>query len=203
MELIVDTDCGVDDATSIILALNTHKSLLNKIHAITTVRGNVPAPAATEAARLIIGVCNRPPYPPLYEGATSPLISSYYKEVATWAGHAEDGLGGFSDSEEFKSVYKGFADRVNVDKTVIAAVRIVKLVQGNPPGFFTIVALGPLTNIALAVTLFPGLFQRLKSIWMMGGSTHSKGNSGLASEVHHVITVSLISITIQRPRILF
>jgi purine nucleosidase len=161
MELIIDTDCGIDDLTSLILALNAKKSIINKIHAITTVCGNVNVPEATQAARIVVGLCGKQPYPQIYQGANSPLISGYYKDVPTFEGHGKDGLGDFSKTDEFKSVFSKFADRATVDTSIIAAVKIVELVRSKPPGFFTICAIGPLTNIALAVSIYPELLNKV------------------------------------------
>jgi purine nucleosidase len=161
MELIIDTDCGVDDATSLILAFHAKKSIINKIHAITTVAGNVSVDCASEAARLVVGLCDKVQYTPIYQGAVKPLVSGYYPDVPRWPGHGADGFGGFTETVEAKKLFAGFADRVNVDKSIIAAVKIVELVKSHPPGFFTICALGPLTNLAIALQLYPELFERV------------------------------------------
>jgi inosine-uridine nucleoside N-ribohydrolase len=60
-----------------------------------------------------------------------------------------------------------------------AANALIELVNANQ-GQITIVALGPLTNIAVAITLDPTFLSKVKSIYCMGGCLHAKGNSNMS-----------------------
>lgn len=169
--LIIDTDCGIDDVTSLIMALKTPAA---NVLCITTVAGtslpaltatintgNVSVEAATRGTRTVIGLCGGP-CPPVFQGAAAPLIHGYHPAVPSWPGHGKDGFGGAI------SQFAHYADSVpDVDVSVHAAVKLVQIVRSQAEGSVSICALGPLTNIAIAVSLDPQFLGRLKHLWIM------------------------------------
>ena len=85
-KLIIDTDCGSDDAVALIMAL---KSREVSVEAITTVGGNVPMELATQNALMTMAITGAQ-MPPLYAGAARPLFRDLVTAVNV---HGEDGMG--------------------------------------------------------------------------------------------------------------
>ena len=156
--LIIDTDPGVDDAQAILLTL-AHPDA--KVEAITTVNGNVNIDLTTANALKILDVAEKDI--PVYRGCDRPLISR--PEYATYV-HGFDGLGdcGIPPSKR----------EVQSEHAVHALVRLAN----ENPGELTLVAIGPLTNLAIALSLDPDLPKKFKQLVIMGGAIYSKGNAG-------------------------
>lgn len=97
----------------------------------------------------------------------------------------EDGFGDFEFRDEILS---------EVDRSIHAAVALVKLAR-NYPGELSVIALGPLTNIAIAMTLDPEFAKNVKRFFIMGGSVSGVGNKspgvefnfGADPESNHVV----------------
>lgn len=177
-KLIIDTDCGGDDAVAILMAL-THPDV--EVVAITTVWGNVDVDQAVENAGKLLDFYDKDI--PLYRGAAEPLMGT--RETTQWGGYGSDGFG---DAEFPRS-----ARAANVSKTKHAAMALVEIlssidvVSEGEDVVWQVVTLGPLTNIALALKLNPNLLANvggrdIPGLVIMGGTIEAKGNSGLASE---------------------
>ncbi len=154
-KIIFDTDIGVDDAFALAFAA---KSL--DILGITTVFGNVPVSQAVSNARLFsqkIGL-----NVPIYRGSSRPL--AHAPSTPAWAVHGEDGLGGVFDNP-----WNGAAD--NAIEFIIRSVRA-------HPDALTLVAIGPLTNIAMAINQAPDIVPQIKQLVIMGGAFGTQGHSG-------------------------
>ena len=156
--LIIDTDPGVDDAHALLLAL-AHPDV--KVEAITTVSGNVSIDLTTANALKILDVAEKDI--PVYRGCDRPLIN--IPEYATYV-HGTDGLGDCGIS-----VSKMLA------KAEHAVHALIRLANENP-GELTLVAIGPLTNLAVALRLDSDLPHKFKQLVIMGGAIYSKGNAG-------------------------
>jgi inosine-uridine nucleoside N-ribohydrolase len=156
--LIIDTDPGVDDAHAILLAL-AHPDV--QVEAITTVSGNVSIDLTTANALKILDVAEKDI--PVYRGCDRPLINM--PEYAAYV-HGADGLGDCGISASKRQV-----------QTEHAVHALVRLANENP-GELTLVAIGPLTNLAVALSLDPELPTKFKQLVIMGGAIYSKGNAG-------------------------
>ena len=156
--LIIDTDPGVDDAHAILLAL-AHPDV--QVEAITTVSGNVSIDLTTANALKILDVAEKEL--PVYRGCDRPLINS--PQYAAFV-HGEDGLGDCGIPLSKK--------RACPEHAVHALVRLAN----ENPGEFTLVAIGPLTNLAVALRLDPDLPGKFKGLVIMGGAIYSRGNAG-------------------------
>lgn len=154
---IIDTDPGVDDAHAILLTL-AHPDV--QVEAITTVNGNVDLDLTTANALKILDMAGRDV--PVYRGCDRPLINR--PESAAYV-HGADGLGDCGIPESKKQVQSEHAVRA-----------LVRLANENP-GEFTLVAIGPLTNLAVALSLDPDLPMKFKQLVIMGGAIYSKGNT--------------------------
>src|SRR5499427_9167695 len=158
---LIDTDVASDDAVAIIMALRAPDV---RVVAITTVAGNVDVQQATRNALYTVELCGADV--PVYTGAEKPLLRAY--QNATWF-HGCDGLGELGYPPPKRSPAKLHA----VDATIEA-------VEANPG--LVIVALAPLTNIALAVTRKPDIVSRVGRCVVMGGAPCCEGNVTPAAE---------------------
>ena len=156
MRIILDTDPGVDDAFAIMyLAAQVDAEIV----AVGSVHGNVPAPLAAQNALRLLELVNISA--PVAIGAARPIAQPL--QTAEFV-HGADGLGGRA----------GPAPR-GTPVSESAAEQLVRLARAEP-GELTLLALGPLTNIALAVLLEPDLPKLLRSVVVMGGAVTVPGN---------------------------
>lgn len=157
VRLVIDTDPGVDDAHAILMAL-AHPDV--HVEAITSVSGNVGVHLTTANACHILDAAGVDV--PVFEGAEAALISR--NPPADYV-HGKDGLGDSNLPASKRVVEKEHA--VNA---------LVRLANENP-GELTLVAIGPLTNIALATCLDPALPSKYKKLVIMGGAIRAQGNT--------------------------
>ena len=159
VRLVVDTDPGVDDAHAILLAF-AHPDV--RVEAITTVAGNVALPLTTANAATILDILEvTAERTPIYAGADRALLGAGGDAALV---HGADGLG--------SSGYPASGRRIEAEHGVLALIRLAD----ESPGELTLVALGPLTNLALALRLDPQLPRKYKSLVVMGGAIRSAGN---------------------------
>jgi inosine-uridine nucleoside N-ribohydrolase len=161
-QVIIDTDPGADDAIAIMLALNSPELA---VRALTVVAGNVPAAQGLDNALRLVSLARRCDLP-VAVGAQRPLV-----RILTTAEmfHGKNGLGDVQIPPATCAVDKRWAPDLIID-----------LVH-RAPHEITLVTIGPLTNIALAVTKDPTIVPLVKEVIMMGGSTCG-GNSTPVSE---------------------
>jgi len=149
--VILDTDPGVDDAMAIFLALRSPEV---KVEAITVVAGNVPLSLTLPNALRLVELAGRPEIP-VAAGASSPLLR---RLVTAKYAHGNNGLGGVELPEpKLKPVGE-------------SAVQLMSRMIHSSPGEITIVAVGPLTNVAAALVSDSSLAAKIQSIVVMGGS---------------------------------
>ena len=134
------------------------------VAAITVVAGNVDVKQATCNALYTVELCGA--NVPVYSGASKPLLCPY--ENATWF-HGRDGLGDHNYPPPKKSPASGHA----VDA-------IIETIERNPG--LVLVTLGPLTNIALAVSKNPSIATQVSRCVIMGGAPCCEGNVTPAAE---------------------
>ncbi len=151
-KIILDCDPGVDDALAILLALNSPEV---ELLGITTVAGNVNVEKTSRNTLRILNFVNRLDIP-VYRGMHKPIINEL--STAEFV-HGDDGLGDVNIPDpKNKSVEKEHA--VNY---------IIKIVE-EYKNDLTIVATGPLTNIAMAILLDPTIPKKIRKIVSMGGA---------------------------------
>ncbi len=156
--ILFDTDPGVDDAQAIAIALR-HPEL--ELLGLTTTYGNVDVSVATRNALLLAQLAGREDVP-VAQGAAAPLVKTRHPPPAHI--HGANGLGDIPLPE-----VEGKADPRS------AAQLIVDTVNARP-GEVTLVAVGPLGNLAAALQLDPGITARVKGVVIMGGSIGEGGN---------------------------
>jgi purine nucleosidase len=154
-KVVIDTDCGVDDAVAIMIAL-AHGEL--EVLGLTTVNGNVGVKQVTENVLRLLPVLGREDIP-VYRGASRPLIAQPHHASGV---HGRNGLGDVELPDAGKKI-----------EDAGAADGLARLARENPG--LTLVALGPLTNVAIALNLYPELEELLGEIVSMGGAI-GRGN---------------------------
>lgn len=156
--IIIDCDPGIDDAQAIMMA---YRNPGVQIEAITTVSGNVNVNKTTANALKILDVLNAGNIP-VFKGASSALV-----EVGLDASnvHGADGLGDCKIPESIREI--------NSEHAALALIRLAK----ENRDALTLVAIGPLTNVALALKLEPDLPSYYKNLVIMGGAYLAQGNT--------------------------
>jgi purine nucleosidase len=162
--IIIDTDPGTDDAMAILLALNSPEV---EVRAITVVPGNVPAKMGLGNALKIVSLAGRCDVP-IAAGAQHPL---FQKLITAEFWHGANGLANIELPASKCSVDSRWAPDLII-QTIHAA-----------PHEITLVPIGPLTNIALAVEKDPSIVPLVKEVVIMGGSI-SGGNVNAVAEAN-------------------
>lgn len=156
-QLLIDTDPGVDDALAILMA-HAHADVVG----LGIAAGNVGLAHTVRNARTLVDLLQAAI--PVFAGCPSPLVRSPEEDAAFV--HGEDGFGDV-----------GFPAPVAPVADETAALALLRLTRERP-GELTLVALAPLTNLALALRLDPSLPQRVKRLVVMGGAVTGHGNTG-------------------------
>ncbi|NQU07746.1 MAG: nucleoside hydrolase [Candidatus Abyssubacteria bacterium] len=172
--IIIDTDPGVDDALALILALRSPEL---KVEAITTVNGNASLKQATENALRVLEILKLPAPPPVVKGADRPLRREPFPSVSV---HGRDGLGEITFLKNRRGEDRYPPPRLRPARKY--APELICELAARHEGELTIVTLGPLTNIALALTIDRRLTRRVKEIIAMGGAYAAPGNVTPAAE---------------------
>lgn len=159
--IVIDTDPGIDDAAAIMLALASPEL---SVEAITTVYGNGTIEECTRNALILIETAGRNDIP-VFRGVGKPLLRD--PKLAHHV-HGSDALGGVGLPHPRGQPRAKHAVRELVDRVMAS------------PGEITVIALGPLTNVALALSMEPGMVQAMAELVLMGGAVLTHGN---ASEV--------------------
>ena len=177
--IILDCDPGHDDAIAILLALASPEA---RIEAVTVVAGNVPVDLAMANARRILAVAGPSPMPPVVRGAEAPL-----KRALVTAGHVhgQDGLGNLDRFVEPDGRLR-YPEPPPVLETRSAAQVILETVDRWGPEL-TLVALGPLTNLAAAAALDVRRLARVGRVVVMGGAVTAPGNVTPAAEFNFYV----------------
>jgi purine nucleosidase len=156
-KVIIDCDPGIDDATAIILALQSSRF---DIVGITTVFGNASLEQGTKNALRVVELSGKPI--PVYKGAGKPL--SVPLAPPPDFVHGKDGLGDTHQPEPTTSAQEKPAVQFLVD------------IAKQYPRQITILAVGRLTNLAEAIKLDSNFVRNVKEVILMGGSLHAAGN---------------------------
>lgn len=161
-KFLIDTDTGSDDAVALMMALR-HPEI--EIEAITVVAGNVPMKQGAQNALYTVELCGKDI--PVYEGLAKPLVVELHTAQDT---HGEDGMGDIGLDVYGRQPAVGHAVQVIIDT-----------IRANA-GQIDLVTLGPLTNVAVALTLDPTLAEKVNHCYIMGGTSDNFGNVTAVAE---------------------
>lgn len=159
-KVIIDCDPGIDDS----LALSMEEI---ELIGITVVCGNSPVEMGAKNAKKVLKHMNRLDIP-VYVGASQPLKRDYVNALDT---HGEDGLG-----ESFLP---------DVDSPVEKESAVDFLSKALRNGGCSVIALGPMTNLATLIQTDPDAFNQIEEIVSMGGNFKSHGNCSPVAEYNY------------------
>jgi purine nucleosidase len=183
--IILDTDPGIDDALAILLALAVPQV---ELEAITITFGNCSADQGVRNALSILELAQAKQIP-VAKGAERPLVQPLLLAPET---HGNTGIGYAQLPLPSIEPYPAPAVNLLIDKVMAR------------PGEMTIVAIGPLTNLALAMRIEPRLIQVIKEVFIMGGAIRHPGNTTPLAEFNtycdphaaHIVFHSGLPITL-------
>ncbi len=165
-KIIIDTDPGIDDAMAIFYALASPEL---DVVGLATVFGNAETSVCTDNALKLLEIAGRTDIP-VARGVDEPLVMPYRGPVAFV--HGSDGQG-----EVFLPPPTTSALQIDAAQFMVQTVH-------ESPGEITLVAVGPLTNIATAMQLDPEFSSQLAGIVLMGGNAFVGGNASPAAEAN-------------------
>lgn len=158
----IDTDTASDDAVAILMALRWPDV---NVLGISVVAGNVSVEKGAKNARYTVELCGEKT--PVYLGASRALVR---EPVWGYFFHGDDGMGNMNYPEPKLPLSQG--DGVNA---------FIEAVRANP-GNITLITLGPLTNIALAIRIAPDIVDKISMCYSMAGAAATLGNVSPAAE---------------------
>jgi len=173
--VVIDTDPGIDDALAIMLALRSPEL---RVELMTTVAGNVGLRAATDNARRLLALLEPTHVPRLVRGASRPLRGRLTTATEV---HGDDGLAGLSRVRDAGGRLLFPASLGPLPARGAAADAIVAKAREHGDAL-TIVALGPLTNLARALDADASAMHAVGRLIVMGGAIEAPGNVTAAAE---------------------
>ena len=177
--LVIDTDTASDDAVALMMALR-HSQV--EVAAITVVAGNVGIGQAVQNALYVVELCGETV--PVHAGASEPLVQDL---VTAQDVHGEDGMGDIGLPVSGRTPADGNAVDVLID-TFLAR-----------PGEMDLVTLGPLTNVALALTRAPEMAAAVGHCYIMGGTGAGHGNVTPLAEYNFWADPEAAAIVVRAP----
>ena len=162
-KIIFDTDPGIDDACAILLALASPEL---SIQGLTVVHGNCSLAQATQNAISILELAHAG-HIPVAKGCELPLVQPSFLAPET---HGDTGLG-------YAKLPEPRARPVIQHGTDFLIEQIL-----SSPGEITLVAIGPLTNVALAIRQEPRIVEAVRELIIMGGAIRYEGNTTALAE---------------------
>ena len=162
--VLLDCDTGIDDALAILYAAGRGADL----RACTVTHGNVPVELGVRNTLTVLDVAGMRDVP-VFQGAARPLAQPLLTAEIV---HGQDGLGD-----------AGVPFSTRVPSGTMAAAQIVRLARESDERL-TLVAIGPLTNIALALLLDPELPHLVERVVVMGGAIGAPGNASETGEAN-------------------
>ncbi|MFT4652529.1 MAG: inosine-uridine nucleoside N-ribohydrolase [Kangiellaceae bacterium] len=156
-KIILDTDPGIDDAMAIFFAFQAKEI---EVLGLTTVYGNVPAAMAAQNGLALVELAGLDI--PVCKGVARPWVG----EESTYAHfvHGDDGFGNIDHPDTTRTLDSRPSAQFIID------------MARKHPGEITLVAVGPLGNLALALRLEPALPSLIKAVNIMGGAAFVPGN---------------------------
>jgi len=158
----IDTDTASDDAVAILMALRWPDI---QVDGISVVAGNVHVEVGAKNARYTVDLCGK--RTPVYIGSDHPLVREPF-----WGYffHGQDGMGNMNYPEPDMPAAMGNAVEAFID------------VVRKRPGEITLITLGPLTNIAIALKIAPDIVNKIPMCYSMAGAAATLGNVTPAAE---------------------
>jgi len=177
-KFLIDTDTASDDAVAMCMALR-HPEI--EVVGFTVVAGNVPLDQAVQNALYTVELCGEST--PVFVGASVPLLRDLSTAQIV---HGEDGFGDIGLDLVGRKPTPGWAPQVIVD-TIRAS-----------PGEVTLVAIGPLTNVAIALLWAPDIATKVDRVVIMGGTgEHGPGNVTPTAEFNFWVDPEAVRVVLR------
>jgi purine nucleosidase len=156
--IILDTDPGIDDSLAILLALASPEITLEGVSAI---HGNASVAQVTTNALSVLELA-KASHIPVYRGCELPLVQPSLLAPET---HGDQGIG-----------YAKLPAPLRQPKVQKGSDFLIEKIM-SAPGEITLVCIGPLTNVAMAIRQEPRIVENVKEIFIMGGAIRHEGNT--------------------------
>lgn len=179
-KIIIDCDPGIDDALAIFLALASCEDI--EVLGLTCVKGNVPVEKTYLNAQRICAAAGRLDIPVL-RGIPRPILAQADLMATV---HGKDGLGDI-----------GLSVPGHFPETGTTAVDFILEQVEKHPGDVVLCAIGPMTNVAVALLFDPLLGQKLHSVAFMGGAAYCAGNMNDHAEFNFMVDPHAAEIVLQ------
>uniref|UniRef100_A0A023FDF8 Putative inosine-uridine preferring nucleoside hydrolase n=1 Tax=Amblyomma cajennense TaxID=34607 RepID=A0A023FDF8_AMBCJ len=181
--LLLDVDTGVDDAMAITLAASSPNVC---VLAITVVAGNTNLSNAYNNTLRVLQAINRTDIP-VYKGADRPIDGRWdYEEIY----FGPDNFGNAS------SLYP-MGNNSAPDPNTYGYLKMIEVIK-NSSNDLTLVLLGPLTNLAIALLVEPNLTENVTAIYILGGNIYGRGNILPGSEFNFLTDPEAALVVLQR-----
>ena len=179
-KIIIDCDPGQDDAVALFLAFASSDEL--ELLGITTVGGNVPLALTSRNARLMCDIADRRDVA-VYAGCTEPMVRSLMTAEMV---HGDTGINGIDVFEPDTPLQ----DEHAVDF-------IIQTLLAADEDSITLIPMGPLTNIAVAIQREPKILPKVEQIVLMGGAMREGGNRTPSAEFNILVDPDAADIVLQ------
>jgi purine nucleosidase/pyrimidine-specific ribonucleoside hydrolase len=177
--VIVDTDGGVDDALALIMALNSPQLDLK---AVTVVAGNINVDQAANNVLRVISIVEPDTLPIVAKGCEKPLEKPPFNAAGI---HGADGLGELDRFKEADGTPR--YPQLTIEPSKENAIDLLLKTAQEYGDSLTIIALGPLTNIARAIQKDGATLKKVGRIIIMGGAVTVPGNISAAAEFNFFV----------------
>ncbi|XP_078078532.1 inosine-uridine preferring nucleoside hydrolase-like [Mustelus asterias] len=179
--LLLDVDCGLDDAQAIMMALAAPNV---QVLGITCTHGNTTIDNVCRNVLRVLKACQKSEIP-VFRGACGSLLGQTLNASIY---HGKDGLGDVPDPNA-----PGL-EHLQSEHAVNAMIRIVTEHSSQ----ISLVAVGPLTNVALAIKMDPTFSTKLKHLYIMGGNMEGRGNTTICGEFNFMSDPEAASIVLNQ-----
>lgn len=214
--MVIDTDGGIDDLVALDWVLSFHGKRTSedaktiRVRAVTVTGGNVEVEKAVRNCKLAVARRGLASEIRVYQGACRPLVGRL--ELPAWRGHGDDGLGGSESLLPF--LLQRYPECKSKDDTAIllnrdapastAVQALLELAEEyGSRGGIDVIALGPLTNVAIALLMGGEQFSKGvgQFVWM-GGCSYAEGNASTTAEYNAFTDPEAARVCFERlPRI--
>ena len=180
-KVIIDADPGFDDVLALILALGSDAL---DVRLITTVAGNVGLDHCTANALRVIEAIGASRPPTVHAGCASPLGAPVTRAAHV---HGADGFCGISERYPVRTLSASPTGAIDA---------MLDTIRDNP-GEMTLIAIGPLTNVATAIEVDAATMGQIKELIVMGGSFGTESNVTAAAEFNFFADAMAARVVIQ------
>ncbi|CAH0558070.1 unnamed protein product [Brassicogethes aeneus] len=181
--VIIDCDVGTDDFVALLILFYAEKLRQVKIEAITLSAGNTTLENVSKNLIRLLELIGRTDVP-IFKGSEKPLILQKGKVKLF---HGNDGFGDLSHENE---------PDISIVNSTHSSVALGDIINKNP-GEISLIFVGPLTNLALAIKLDTKITENVKDLWIMGGNYTGVGNYTATSEFNFYFDPEAVQIVLE------